>query len=108
MGSGLAGLRMSLLFHMTGLVDLADDAVVESRLPGSFSSPSYASEIRKIVGKHQKWRSIECLNMSCSLTQTGHAVLQLPPGQTSPRGGAAGRLCKATRAEGQHDALCAI
>jgi len=28
---------MSLLFHMTGLVDLADDAVAASKLPGSFS-----------------------------------------------------------------------
>src|SRR5213594_3779650 len=97
MVSGLAGLRMSLLFHMTGLVDLADDAVVESRLPGSFSSTSYASQIRQIVGKHQKWRAEECLNMIASENVTSHAVRQLLSGDMGHRYRADDRFYKGTR-----------
>jgi len=88
---------MSLLFHTTGHVDLADDAVAASRLPGSFSSTSYASQIRKIVGKHQKWRAEECLNMIASENLTSHTVRQLLSGDMGHRYRADDRFYKGTR-----------
>src|SRR5437879_4385815 len=97
MGSGLAGLRMSLLFHTTGLADLVADAVAESRLPGSFSSTSYASQIQKIVDKHQKWRAEECLNLIPSENVTSHAVRQLLTGDMGHRYTAWDGFYKGTR-----------
>src|SRR5438876_11372510 len=95
--SGSAELRMSLLFHTTGHVDPAGDAVAESRLPGSFSSTSYASQIRKIVGKHQRWRAEECLNLIPSENVTSHTVRQLLTGDMGHRYTAWDGFYKGTR-----------
>src|SRR5712692_8680281 len=50
---------------------------------GAVSSPSgvvntsYASQIRRIVDKHQRWRGEECLNLIPSENVTIHTVRQL-------------------------------
>src|SRR2546430_9918299 len=80
MDSGLVELRMLRLFRMTGLVDLVADAVAASSLYLESSSTSYASQIRKLVDKHQKWRAEECLNLIASENFTSHTVRQLLSG----------------------------
>jgi len=62
-----------------------------------FSSTSYASQIRKIVDKHQKWRAEECLNLIPSENVTSHTVRQLLSGDMGHRYRADDRFYKGTK-----------
>jgi len=58
---------------------------------------SYASQIRKLVDKHQKWRAEECLNLIASENITSHSVRQLLSGDMGHRYRADDRFYKGTR-----------
>jgi glycine hydroxymethyltransferase len=73
------------------------DAVAASSFTWSFSSTSYASQIRKLVDKHQKWRAEECINLIASENLTSHAVRQLLSGDMGHRYRADDRFYKGTR-----------
>jgi glycine hydroxymethyltransferase len=79
-----------------GLVDRGAGAVAASNLAGVFPT-SYASQIRKLVDKHQKWRAEECLNLIASENLTSHTVRQLLSGDMGHRYRADDRFYKGTK-----------
>src|SRR5712692_9691689 len=78
-------------------VGRADGAVDESNPSGSRPSTSYASQIRRIVDRHQKWRGEECLNLIPSENVTSHTVRQLLTGDMGHRYTATDGFYKGTR-----------
>src|SRR2546428_5972907 len=58
-------------------VGQADVAVDASNPNRRRTSTSYATQIRRIVDRHQKWRGEECLNLIPSENVTSHTVRQL-------------------------------
>lgn len=88
---------MLRLSPTTGLVGLVVDAADASNLSREFSSTSYASQIRKLVDKHQEWRAEETLNLIASENLTSHTVRQLLSGDMGHRYRADDRFYKGTR-----------
>jgi glycine hydroxymethyltransferase len=89
---------------MTVLGGLAAAAVVASSV-AEFSSTSYSVQIRRIVGKHQKWRAEECLNLIPSENLTSHTVRQLLSGDMGHRYRADDEFYKGSRYMDQLEAL---